>query len=113
MSVYHHCSKCGSLKEMNKNSYCKKCSKVYFKNWRINKAKSKNISHKELSTFIDKVIENEYNVEFGDLNEIINFYSDITDNIDELNDYPVNEQIVEMWNKIYKYYKDNIVQKNI
>ena len=111
--MYQYCSKCGSLKELNKNSYCKSCSKAYFKRWRIEKVKSGEFSKKDLKTFVERVVENDYNVEFDDLNSIISWYGILTDNIEEFNDYPVNKQIVSMWEKIYNYYKENIVQKNI
>jgi len=111
--VYSYCRKCGATKEENKSSYCKSCSKVYFRNWRITKAKSKSFSNEDLGLFVERVIENDFNVEFGDLNEIINWYNEITDDINEFNELPTNEQIVNMWQTIYSYYKVNIVEKNI
>lgn len=102
--VYLKCNKCRCEKEENRNPYCKKCSREYFAE-RRRQQRNKDFSMKDLKRFVEAVVSNNFNVEFSDINDIINYYGFITDDDDEFNELNTNLQIVGMWNKIYDYYK--------
>lgn len=102
--VYVKCNRCHNEKKENRNPYCKKCSKEYFTE-RRKQQRNKDFSMKEFKIFVEKVISNDFNVEFADINDIIGYYRSITEDIYEYNNLSSNEQIVNMWNRIFEYYK--------
>jgi hypothetical protein len=111
--VYKKCSRCGVDKLQSKTTYCKACSSLYHKNYRLNK-KVPNIKIDGLEDFIEEVIKNKYLVTFDEISTIIFFYQIITSDITEYNRYSTGKQIKLMWDRILQYYnKRKDKQKNI
>jgi hypothetical protein len=107
------CSKCYAEKETITYSYCKKCAKEYYKNYRINK-KPPNVNVDGLGEFIQKIVKNNYCVDFDEISIIIFFYQIITSDINEYDRYRTGKQIKMMWDKIYNFYTKKInTKKNI
>jgi hypothetical protein len=102
--VYVKCNRCRCDKTENRNPYCKSCSREYFAE-RRKQQRNKDFSMKEFKIFIEKVVSNDFNVEFDDINEIIGYYRNVTNDLYEYNNLSSNEQIVKMWNRIFDYYK--------
>jgi len=107
------CSKCYGIKENSTASYCKKCSTEYYRIYRLNR-KEPNVNVEGLGDFIEKIIKNNYFVDFDDISTIIFFYQIITSDITEYDRYRTGKQIKMMWDKIYNFYSKKIdKQKNI
>lgn len=102
------CSKCQSLKDNPKFSYCAKCRSEYSKNYK-RKKKSPNIVPSGLSDFVQYIKKSNYNVDFNDISNIIFFYSIITDDIHEFDNFKSGEQIKKMWDVILDYHQKKYI----
>jgi uncharacterized OB-fold protein len=101
------CSKCGSIKENPKGSYCRKCSIEYYRIYRLNR-KTPNVNLDGLKDFIYKIEKSRYYIDFNDISTIIFFYQIITIDITEYDRYRTGKQIKMMWDKICNYYYKRI-----
>jgi hypothetical protein len=110
------CSKCYTIIEstwVTTSTYCRDCSSEYYKTYRLNK-KPPNVKVEGLGEFIQKIIKNNYYIDFDDISIIIFFYQIITADITEYDRYRTGKQIKLMWDKIYNFYVKKInKQKNI
>lgn len=117
MKKTRYCSKCGKQLIFTTGSYCKICSAEYYKIYRSKKKfdkKEPNINVIGLNDFVEKIVKNNYYIDFNDISTIIFFYQIITIDIYEYNKYSSGTQIKMMWDCIFDYYNKKMYkQKNI
>jgi hypothetical protein len=105
--VYSVCSLCKTEKDKNRSPYCKKCSREYGREYRVNKKLKPNVNIEGLEAFINKIKRGHYYIDFNDLNVILFFYEIISTDINEFDEFNSGKQIRLMWEKVLAYYEVN------
>ena len=102
------CSMCKCQLTGKYAPYCRECKLRYDRGYRLKKSsnirilKSENFV-KEVNLFVDKVLQNEMDVDLQDINSIVTYYTIVTKHPWEFDSLSTGKQIYEMFMYIKRW----------